>query len=98
MSQKRKLKQPATDHKLGKHQVRYAVKGNHPSEVSGLFRDDPAFAEFLEILREQREEDRRQTNAELDAFIREEETRECSSSIPTRSRTTKRRTPSSPKR
>ena len=96
MSQKRKSKQPAKIHKVGKDQVRFATDGNHPSAGSGMFRDDPTFDEFRKILREQREEDYRQANDEIDALFREEETNACSSSIPTRSHTTKTRTRSSP--
>ena len=98
MFDKRKNKQPAETAKLGKHQVRFAANGSHPSKVSGIFRDDPAFAEFRKILVEQHEEDSRQVNEEIDARFREEETNARSSLIPTRSRTTKTRTRSSPKK
>jgi hypothetical protein len=50
-------KKPARKVKLvhGKNVV-FAPEGSHPRQVSGMFKDDPAFDEFLEILREQREE------------------------------------------
>jgi len=35
-------------------------EGRHPAQVSGLFQNDPAFEEFREILRQQREEDYQQ--------------------------------------
>jgi len=38
----------------------------HPSAVSGMFRNDPLFDEFLEILRENREEDYAQVQREFE--------------------------------
>jgi len=38
----------------------------HPSVVSGMFRNDPLFDEFLEILRENREEDYAQVQREFE--------------------------------
>ena len=39
----------------------------HPSAVSGMFRNDPLFDEFLEILRENREEDYAQVQREFES-------------------------------
>jgi hypothetical protein len=64
--------------------------------VSGLFKEDPTFEEFCAILRQQREEDYRRANEEIDAIIHEEEeAMQCSSSTQTPSRTTKTHTLSS---
>jgi hypothetical protein len=52
--------------------LHWEPEGNHPSEVSGMFKDDPTFEEFCEILRQQREEDYRQVNEEIDLLIRKE--------------------------
>ncbi|MBM3242599.1 type II toxin-antitoxin system Phd/YefM family antitoxin [Candidatus Poribacteria bacterium] len=38
----------------------------HPDAVSGIFKDDPLFEEFLEILREMREEDYAQVQREFE--------------------------------
>jgi hypothetical protein len=59
--------------------VYFAAEGTHPSQVSGIFKDDPAYAEFLEILREQREEDYRRRIDEIDKACAAE-TKTCSSS------------------
>jgi hypothetical protein len=64
--------------------------------VSGVFKDDPTFEEFCEILRQQREEDYRRANKEIDAIIdEEEEAKGWLSSTRTPSHTTKMRTKSS---
>jgi hypothetical protein len=65
--------------------------GKHPARVSGLFRNDPTFEDFRKILGEQREEDYRRAMEEIEP-LRQEEAKKCSSSTPTRSRTTKTRT------
>lgn len=44
---------------------RNAKFNRHPSAVSGMFRNDPLFEEFLEILREMREEDYTQVQQEF---------------------------------
>ena len=62
--------------------VFFAPEGSHPSKVSGMFKDDPTFDEFLEILHEQREEDYRQTICEIDRELAQE-AKACLSSIPT---------------
>ena len=59
-----------TNGKLDGGSVRWAPKGSHPSQVSGMFQNDPTFAEFRNILHQQREEDYRQANKEIDAMIR----------------------------
>lgn len=96
MSLQRKSQTKIMNARLDNRYVRWAPKGSHPSQVSGLFKDDPTFEEFREILRQQREGDYRQADEEIDAMIRkEEEVQRCSSSTPTPSRTAKTRTPSS---
>jgi hypothetical protein len=96
MSQQKKPQTTITNGHLDDHYVRWAPKGSHPSQVSGLFKDDPTFAEFREILRQQREDDYQEMNKEIDAQLRrEEEDQECSSSTPTPSRMPKTRTRSS---
>ncbi len=96
MSRQRKSQTTITNGRLDDRYVRWAPKGSHPSQVSGLFKDDPTFEEFREILRQQREDDYRQADEEIDAMIRkEEEAKWYSSSTPTPSRTTKTRTQSS---
>jgi hypothetical protein len=71
----------------GKHKVPEVCEvpeGFHPSQVSGIFQDDPAFEEFCEILRQQRAADYQQAQEDIDAMVRkEEETKRCSSSTPT---------------
>lgn len=95
MSRKSKS-QTTTNGRLDDRYMRWAPKGSHPSQVSGLFKDDPTFEEFREILRQQREDDYRQGDEEIDAMIRkEEEVQRCSSSTPTPSHTPKTRTRSS---
>jgi hypothetical protein len=48
-----------------------------------MFKDDPTFEEFCDILRQQRAEDYRQAQEEMEAMVRqEEETKRCSSSTP----------------
>jgi hypothetical protein len=96
MPRKRKPKPTTTPGKLDSHYIYRPPEGSHPSQVSGLFKDDPAFEEFREILRQQREEDYRRVNEEIDAMIRqEEEAKGCLSLIPMPSHTTKTDTPSS---
>ena len=59
-------------------------EGVHPSQVSGMFQDDPTFEEFCDILRQQRAADYQQAQEDVDAMVRtDEETGRCSSSIPT---------------
>jgi hypothetical protein len=76
-----------TSPKLGKHHIPEVCgvpEGLHPSQVSGMFRDDPTFEEFCEILRQQRAVDYQQAQEDVDAMVRkEEEPRRCSSSTPT---------------
>ena len=99
MSQQKKPKPPTIKGKRDGHNKRRVTLDNHPSQMSGMFKDDPTFEEFREILRQQREEDLRLANEEIDATIRkEEEAKGCSSSIPTPSRTTKTGTQSSPQK
>ena len=96
MSRQRKSYTTTTNGPLDDRSVRWAPKGSHPSQVSGLFKDDPTFEEFREILRQQREDDYRQADEEIDAMIRkEEEAQRCSSSTPTPSHMPKTRTRSS---
>jgi hypothetical protein len=95
MSEQRKTKRRPRKAKLGDQDVCFAADGSHPAQVSGLFQNDPTFADFRKILREQREEDYRRASEDIDALLRQSETRACSSSIPTRSRSTKTRTRSS---
>jgi hypothetical protein len=76
-----------TSTRSGKHKVPEVCgvpEGLHPSQVSGMFQDDPTFEEFCEILRQQRAADYQQAQEDVDAIVRkEEETRRCSSSTPT---------------
>jgi hypothetical protein len=76
-----------TSPRLGKGKVPevYGMpEGLHPSQVSGIFQDDPTFEEFCEILRQQRAADYQQAQKDVDAMVRkEEETERCSSSTPT---------------
>jgi hypothetical protein len=58
-------------------------EGLHPSQVSGMFQDDPTFEEFCDILRQQRAADYQQAQEDVDAMVRKEETGRCSSSTPT---------------
>ena len=96
MAKQRKSKTTTTSGQLDTPYVFWAPTESHPSQVSGLFQDDPTFEEFCAILRQQRAEDYRRANEAIDAMIRkEEEAKQCSSSTPTRSRTTKTRTRSS---
>ena len=95
MSRKRKTK-PKISSKLDSRSVHWAPDGSHPSQVSGIFKGDVTFEEFREILRQQREEDYRRANEEIDSIICEEEEAEVYSSLtPTLSQTTKTRTQSS---
>lgn len=95
MSQKRKPK-TTTNGKSDNRYIHWVPEGSQPSQVSGIFKDDPTFEEFCEILQQQREEDYQQANEEIEAMIRKEkEAKRCSSSIPTPSRTTKMHTQSS---
>jgi len=76
-----------TSTRPGKHkapEVCEVPEGLHPSQVSGIFQDDPTFEEFCEILRQQRAADYQQAQENVDAMVRkEEETKRCSSSTPT---------------
>jgi len=95
VSRKRKTK-PKTINKLDSRSIYWALDGSHPSQVSGIFKGDATFEEFREILRQQREEDYRRANEEIDSIIcKEEEVEVCSSSTLTLSQTTKTRTQSS---
>ena len=50
-------KLPKTSPRLDKCKVSEVcgvLEGLHPSQVSGMFQDDPTFEEFCEILRQQR--------------------------------------------
>jgi hypothetical protein len=80
-------KSPKTSTRSGKRKVPEVCEvreGLHPSQVSGMFRDDPTFEEFCEILRQQRAADYQQAQEDVDAMVRkEEETGRCSSSTPT---------------
>ena len=59
-------------------------EGLHPSQVSGMFQDDPTFEEFCEILRQQRAADYQQAQEDVDATVcKEEKTERYSSSTPT---------------
>jgi hypothetical protein len=61
-----------------------APEGLHPSQVSGMFQDDPTFEEFCEILQQQRAADYQQAQEDVNAMVRkEEEAKRCSSSTPT---------------
>jgi len=96
MAKQRKSKTTTTSGKLDAPYVFWAPAESHPSQVSGLFQEDPTFEEFCAILRQQRAEDYRRAHEAIDAMIRkEEEAKQCSSSTPTQSRTTKTRTRSS---
>jgi hypothetical protein len=89
MAKQRKAKTTTTSGKLDAPYVFWAPTESHPSQVSGLFQDNPTFEEFCTIVRQQRVEDCRRANEVIDAMIRkEEEAKQCSSSTPTRSRTT----------
>jgi len=44
-------------------------EGLHPSQVSGMFQDDPTCEEFCEILRQQRAADYQQAQEDVDAVI-----------------------------
>src|SRR5213079_2917634 len=83
MSSKKKTKKAKLDGVIA------ASDGRHPAQVSGSFQNDPTFEAFRKILREQREEDYRRAEEEIEAA------KKCSSSTPIRSRTTKTRTRSS---
>jgi hypothetical protein len=76
-----------TSTRLGKHKVPEVCEmpeGFYPSQVSGMFQDDPTFEEFCEILRHQRAADYQQAREDVDAMVRKEkEAKRCSSSTPT---------------
>ena len=80
-------KSAKTSTALGKHKVPEVCEvpeGPHPSQVSGMFRDNSTFEEFCDILRQQRAADYQQAQEEVDAIVRkEDETRRRSSSTPT---------------
>lgn len=80
-------KSSKTSTRSGKHkspEVPGVPEGLHPSQVSGMFQDDPTFEEFCEILRQQRAADYQQAQEDVDAMVRKEkETKRCSSSTPT---------------
>jgi hypothetical protein len=54
MAKQRKPKTTTTSGKLEAPYVVWAPPESHPSQVSGLFQDDPTFEEFGAILRQQR--------------------------------------------
>jgi hypothetical protein len=54
MAKQRKSKIPTTSGKLEAPYVFWAPTESQPSQVSGLFQDDPTFEEFCAILRQQR--------------------------------------------
>lgn len=60
---------------LDDRDVRWAPKGNHPSEASGLLRDDPTFKEFHEILQQQRQAYYQQANSDVGTITRKKETK-----------------------
>lgn len=96
MPRRNKAKATTTQNKLDDCSVCWALAGSHPAQGAGMFQHDPTSAEFCDILRQQREEDYRQTQEAIDVIIHEEEEiKRCSSSTPTPSRTTKTRTRSS---
>jgi hypothetical protein len=66
MRRQRKSKTPISSGKLSDRGVRWAPQGSHPSQVSGMFKKDPTFKEFRKILRQQRQEDYRRANKEID--------------------------------
>jgi hypothetical protein len=80
MPKQRKSKTTTTSGKLEAPYVFWAPTESHPSQVSGLFQDDPTFEEFCAILRQQRAEDYGRANEAIDAMIRkEEEAKQCRS-------------------
>ena len=95
MPRPKEPKAGTTDGQPDGRDIYWAPEG-HPSQVSGMFKEDPTFGEFCAILRQQREEDYRQAHEAVDAMMdEEEEATPCSSSTRTPSRTTKTPTPSS---
>jgi len=68
MAKQRKSKTTTTSDKLDASYVFWAPTESHPSQVSGLFQNNPAFEEFCAILRQQRAEDYRQANEAIDAM------------------------------
>ena len=73
MSQQKKPKPPTIKSIRDGHNKRRVTLDNHPSQVDGMFKDAPTFEEFREILRQQREDDLRLANEEIDATIRKED-------------------------
>ena len=65
MSRQKKPKSPTIKGKRDGHNKRRVTLDNHPSQVSGMFKDDPTFEEFREILRQQREDDLKLANEEI---------------------------------
>ena len=70
MAKQRKSNTTTTSGKLDAPYVFWAPIESHPSQVSGLFQDDPTFEEFCAILRQQRAEDYRRVNDAIDAVMR----------------------------
>ena len=73
MAKQRKSNTTTTSGTLDERYVLWAPKERHPSQVSGLFQDDPTFDEFRAILRQQRAEDYRRVNEAIDAMLRKAE-------------------------
>ena len=69
MAKQRKSNTTTTAGTLDARDVLWAPKERHPSQVSGLFQDDPTFEEFRAILRPQRAEDYRRANEAIDAIL-----------------------------
>ncbi|MBI3798493.1 MAG: hypothetical protein HY268_16215 [Deltaproteobacteria bacterium] len=83
MSQRRKSKTTVLNAKFDERYVHRAAEGSHPSQVSGMFKDDPTFAEFREILHKQRKEVYRRANEKIVARTRKEgKAKRCSFSTP----------------
>jgi hypothetical protein len=84
MSARKSSKSPPAQGKRKVPERKRGPVGLHPSQVSGLCKDDPTFEEFCDILRQPRAEDYRQAQADTRTMIRQEEEPErCSSSTPT---------------
>ena len=69
MAKQRKSKTVTASGKLDASYVFWAPTESHPSQVSGLFHDDPTFEEFCAILRQRRAVDYRRANEVIDAMI-----------------------------
>ncbi len=70
MAKQRQSTTTTTSGTLDERYVFWAPAERHPSQVSGLFQDDPTFEEFRAILRQQRAEDYRRANEAIDAMLR----------------------------